>query len=687
MTGWKSSSEPLRRRRRLWAGWALFSFLAALISLATGERVRSELFDAWQRVAPRDLSQSDVRFVMIDGQSLNSVGPWPWSRYYLARLTEELRGSGAAVIGFDIIFPEPDRLQPAQFMKFYPELSREAAAEISGLQPMDRLFGEVIGHSPVVLARAGSPARAATRGEVWVDTAIEGRLPPRIGSWPGVIASIPDIDDNAVGHGLINGQPDRDGVVRSVPLLGRAGGQPMPGLALEMARVRLGAGEINVSGDRVSLGDLAIPVDEQGRMLLHFGHVPPAAIASAEDVLGRRVPPGFFKGRVVLVGLGAEGTADIVATPLVSEDYGLLVQGTAIDSILASGWLSRPAWAGPAEWAAALLLAGLALLLAARSKAARLLFPLGLIALPLACWLLFREASLLLDPIRPALVGAGAAAGIAAGLFAEARRDRRQLREALVSERIAAAAAEGELEAARKIQLGMVPPRPSLAVVDPRLDVDALLEPAKSVGGDLYDCIRTGPDTIGFAIGDVTGKGVPAALFMAMSKALLSSALCRERGALAEAVDAINRDLMRSNEETMSVTMIVGQIDLSTGAVQLVCAGHEDPYVIDAYGNIRRCALTGGPPLGMVEFDYPVDAIQLARGEALVLVTDGITEAQDEAAALYGRSRIMTVLGGAGRSARSICEAARDDVRRFEGATDPTDDLTIMALRFLGADA
>ncbi|MDV3257851.1 MAG: CHASE2 domain-containing protein [Sphingomonas sp.] len=687
MTGWKSSSEPFFRRRRVWAGWALFSFLAALISLATGERTRNELFDAWQRLAPRDLSNSDVRFVMIDGESLNSIGPWPWSRYYLARLTEELRQGGAAVIGFDIIFPEPDRLQPDQFVKFYPELSSGAAAEILALQPMDRLFGEVIGQSTTVLARAGSPASAATRGEVWVDAAFKGQLPPGIYSWPGIIASVPDIDDNAIGHGLINGQPDRDGVIRSVPLLGRAGGKLMPGLALEMARIRLGAEEVAVLADRVSLGSLAIPIDGRGRMRLHFGAVPPASIVSAEDVLRRRVEPGLFRGRVVLVGLGAEGTADIVTTPLAAEDYGLLVQGTAIDSILSNGWLDRPGWAVPAEWVVAILIAGLALLLAARPRAAKLVFPAGMIALPVAGWFLFREASILLDPVRPMLLGAGAAAGVAAGLLAEARQDRQQLRDALVTERIAAAAAEGELEAARKIQLGMVPPRASLADVDPRLDIDALLEPAKSVGGDLYDCIRTGPDTIGFAIGDVTGKGVPAALFMAMSKALLSSALCRERQQLAEAVDAINRDLMRSNEETMSVTMIVGQIDLASGAAQLVCAGHEDPYVVDAQGNIRRCALTGGPPLGMVEFDYPVDSIQLATGETLVLVTDGITEAQDESAALYGRARIMTAITGSRLTARSICEAARDDVRRFEGSTDPTDDLTIMALRYLGPAA
>ena len=685
MTGWKSVFRLFPRSRLLWAAWALLTLLAILLSLATGERSRNALFDAWQRASPRDLSTSDVRIVMIDGESLKAVGPWPWPRYHLARLTEEIAAGGASVIGFDMLFPEPDRIRPDLFVQFYPELSDGAAREVSALEPMDQLFGRVIGRWPVVLARAGSGPDAATAKTAAVDASISGTLPPAIDSWPNIIASIPELDEVALGHGLINGQPDPDGVMRSVPMIGRAGGQTMPGLALEMARIQLKTEEIATSPASVGLAGRTIPVDDRGRMRLRYGRFPPSAIISAEHVLRRTAPDNVFRNRIVLIGLGAEGTADIVATPLASEDFGLLVQGDAIDAVLRGGWLARPSWIGPVEWLAGLALAVTALVMARRTRRAWLLLLLAFAALPIASWLLFLKESLLIDPIRPALIGGGALAGIAIGLFGEARRERERLREALIHERIAAAAAEGELQAARDIQMGMVPPRESLAKVDRRLDVDALLEPAKSVGGDLYDCIATGPDAVGFAIGDVTGKGVPAALFMAMSKALLSSALCREQGALARAVDAINRDLMRSNEETMSVTMIIGQIDLAGGTVSLVCAGHEDPYVLDADGTVRRCSLEGGPPLGMVEYDYPVETISLAEGDILVLVTDGITEAQDAAETLYGRDRIIGKLERVERSARSICEAVRDDVRRFEGHEDPTDDLTIMAIRYLGA--
>jgi serine phosphatase RsbU (regulator of sigma subunit)/CHASE2 domain-containing sensor protein len=685
MTGWKSVFKPgASRSRRTWAAWVVGALLAALLSLVTGERTRNMLFDAWQRTSPRDLSASDVRIVMIDGESLKAIGPWPWPRYYLARLTEEIAADGATVIGFDMLFPEPDRIRPDLFVQFYPELSAQAAREVNQLQPMDRLFGEVIGLSPVVLARAGSGAGPGTGRSAPVEASIAGPLPPELDAWPAIITSIPDLDEPARGHGLINGQPDLDGVSRTVPIIGRVGGRTMPGLALEMARIRLGADAIRTSPSDVTVAGHIVPVDRRGRMPLRFGHFPTSAIISAEDVIGRTVPPGTFANKTVLVGLAAEGTADIVATPLAGEEFGLLVQGQAIDAILNDGWLKRPGWTGPAEWAAAALLAVLALLLAGRRRGARLLLMLAFAALPVASWLLFREAATLFDPVRPALIGGGALAGAVVGLFGEARRERERLRDALVQERIASAAAEGELQAARAIQLGMVPPRRDLAAIDPRIDVDALLEPAKSVGGDLYDCLRTGPDSIGFAIGDVTGKGVPAALFMAMSKALLSSALLREQGALDKAAEAINRDLLRSNEEVMSVTMILGQIALASGTVTLVCAGHEDPYVVGADRSIRRLDLAGGPPLSTVEFDYPVETLSLKKGETLLLVTDGITEAQDAADALYGRDRMVGLLANVEPAATAICETIRDDVRRFEGQADATDDLTVMALRYLG---
>jgi serine phosphatase RsbU (regulator of sigma subunit) len=250
---------------------------------------------------------------------------------------------------------------------------------------------------------------------------------------------------------------------------------------------------------------------------------------------------------------------------------------------------------------------------------------------------------------------------------------------------VAAAETQGELQAARAIQLGMVPPRSRLDKLDPRVDLDALLEPARSVGGDYYDALKIDGDRLGFAIADVTGKGVPAALFMAMSKALTSAALSRMQADPAGMADAINAELLKDNSEAMSVTMLLGILNLKTGDVQLVCAGHEDPLLIDCDGDRKRIRLDGGPPFSITEFPYPLEHLKLKPGETLVLVTDGVTEAQNAGGDLFGRDRILSGRGEWARSAGAIVECIRDEVRAFEAGTEATDDLTVMAIRFLGA--
>lgn len=684
MTDLKSSSEPARRARWLWPAWALITLAAVALSIITGEATRRAVFDRWQEISPRDLSATQVDVVLIDSESIAAVGAWPWPRYYMARLTEEIAARGASVIGYDILFSEADRVRPDLFLKLYPELSARAAAEVGVLEPMDLQFGRVIGAAPVVLARAGAETGSAGAGPLPIDVQFTGSLPSAIASWPVGISAIPELDDVALGHGLVNASPDSDGVIRSVPLVMRVGGQAMPGLALEIARARLDAGEIRGEPDAINLANRRIPVDEQARMLLHFGTFPPANIVSAEEVLKTGFPERAFAGKIVLVGLSAEGTSDIVATPGASEMFGVLVQAQAIDTLLRGGWLERPSWADGAEWGGAFVLALLALVAAFANRLVRIGVAIAFVGVAVAAWTAFDTLGLLFDPVRPLLVGGGAVAGLVFGSFVDSRRERERLRDMLVQERIVAAQAEGELLAARAIQLSMVPPRASLAAMDRRMDCDALLEPARSVGGDFFDLVRIDQDRIGFVMADVTGKGVPAALFMAMSKALTQSTLSRDSDDLAQAADAINLELTRGNEEAMSVTMLLGVLDLRNGAIRLVSAGHENPIRVTPDTIATPCPLEGGPPFGITEFPYPVETLALGAGDALILLTDGITEAQNGSGALYGHKRMLAGDAITHPTATEICEAIRDDVRLFEEGTEATDDLTVMVIRYLG---
>lgn len=685
MTGLKLPSSLSGRRSRVWPAWTFMVVLAVLVSLATGERTRQMLFDGWQRLSPRKIEAREIRVVLIDGKSLDFIGPWPWSRYYMARLTEDIAKDGAKVIGYDVLFPEQDRARPELFAKLYPELNPAVASEVSALPSMDQVFGEVIGRSPVVIARAGAEDGNKDASTLTVDSEIKGKLPKHVIEWPAAITAIPEIEDVALGHGLINGQPDSDGTVRSVPTVLKVAGKPMPGFALELARIGSDSAGFKVSPNAIEFAGRPIPVDDHGRMHFRFGEFPAANIVTAQQIFGGRAAKNYFRDKIVLVSLAAEGTADIVSTPLEGENYGVLVQAQAVDAMLNGGWLVRPSWAGVIEWGLAAVLALLALIVSPRGRWSRITVAAVFVALPAASWLAFDRFSLLLDAVRPMEIGGAALAGVLVGLFSDSRRERERLREALVHEQMAAAKTEGELKAAREIQMSMVPPRAELAKVDPRLDADALLEPARSVGGDLYDLTKLDQDRAGFLIGDVTGKGVPAALFMAMSKALTSFVLSREKADLGKVVTSINEELLRGGTEALSVTMIIGIIDLSTGAVSLVCAGHEDPITLGSDGKVESHRLEGGPPLGLVDYPYPVEQLSLAPGDALLLVTDGITEAQDSKETLFGREHLLREVAAKAGSATEMCDGLRDAVRAFEGGIEPTDDLTVMVLRFRGA--
>jgi serine phosphatase RsbU (regulator of sigma subunit)/CHASE2 domain-containing sensor protein len=643
------------------------------------------LFDAWQQVAPRDLSGTKVHVVAIDDESLKEVGPWPWPRYQLARLTEEIGARGATAIGFDMIFPERDALSPDIFAGMYFDRLDEAErARLTSLPSWDAVFGSVIGSQPVVLARIGVDEEGADPGSLASEAVFSGAVPAGAATYAEAKANIPELDDVARGYGLINGPPEEDGVIRRVPLVALLGGNAAPSLGLEVTRVAMGEENIALSGDSVAVGPRFIPMDAEGRMLLRFGNLAPASTTSAVNLMRSGFKSDALAGKAVLIGLTAKGTPDIVSTPIAAETFGVYVQAQAVDALLrGEGWLSRPRWITALEWTLAAALALLAALLLPRRNRAWLVLPAAGIALLGLSWVNFEFLSLLFDPTPPLALGGGAAAGVGVGNFVEARRERERLREQLVDERIAAAATEAELEAARAIQLGMLPSPTMLSTLDSRLDLHAALEPARSVGGDFYDAVRLSADRIAFTLADVTGKGVPASLFMAVSKALSKSVLLRERD-LPKVAAMLNEELSRDNTDS-GVTMLLGVIDLSSGNVSMVNAGHEDPIRVDVDGRAEDVTMEGGPPFCILDYPWPVETLTLSPGEALVLMTDGVTEAQDPSGAFYGRALALAAVSlPASASAGDMVGKLLCSVRDFENGTETSDDLTVMTLRFLG---
>ena len=674
------------------------AILAVLALLAAGDAIRQPLFDVFQRVAPAGAAPSAVQVVLIDAPSLAAVGGWPWSRYTMARLTEAIAGRGAKAIGFDFLFPEADRLTPKLFADLYPELPPAASDAVKALPSMDAVFARVIGRSPVVLARAGvakgSFDALGAAAPLPPEAQFSGIAPAGVPAYPEAVANLPILDGAALGHGLVNGPKDPDGVMRRVPLVSRAAGALTPGFALELVRVAEGEDGVKLLGEggrlsAVQLGRHRLPADAEGRLTLRFRGLRGSATTSAVELLRSGLPPHAFAGKIVVVGLTAAGTSDIVTTPKDAATPGVLVQAEAVNAIAGGGALSRPSWAAVAEWSLGLLVALAAWWLTPRLGLLPLLTAaLGLAGLAVGASYGGFLQGWLLDP-APALVpGAATAATMIALLFVEGRRVQARLRTALDGERLSAAKIAGELSAAAEIQSGMLLPREALRRVSSAVEIDAVLQPAKSVGGDLYDAFmidaaKTGSGRLCFLVGDVTGKGVPASLFMALSKALSRSLLMRPKMALDEALDGINAELSRDNGQAMAVSLLVGVLDLADGSLELCNAGHENPLVVDAAGGVRELRLEGGPALCVAEgFPYPVERHRLEPGETLVAYTDGVTEAQDPAGELFDREGAMQVLSAqAKRPLAEMIDALVAAVRAFEAGEDASDDLTVLAVR------
>jgi adenylate cyclase len=206
------------------------------------------------------------------------------------------------------------------------------------------------------------------------------------------------------------------------------------------------------------------------------------------------------------------------------------------------------------------------------------------------------------------------------------------------------------------------------------------------VGGDLYDFYLLDDDRLFFMLGDVSGKGLSASIFMAVSKALCKSTMLRSTQAdLGALLSQSNLEVERDNPGALFVTMFAGVLDLRSGALAYCNAGQENPWRVrpDRRG-VARLTEGGGPPLCVLDdFDYRAARTQLQPGDVLCIVSDGVTEADNRVGELYGTARVEAVLAGVA-SAPAAVAAIRSDVKRFADGAEPADDMTVLSVRWRG---
>jgi len=416
----------MMRRAILAMGLGATALMVGLVWLALPmlARVQDAVFDGYQRLSPRTYDAgAPVHVVDIDEAALARYGQWPWPRSYMAALTDRLFDHGAATVGFDVLFPEPDRTSPERIVESWSRFTDAIPPALPdlGLLPHDTRFAEAIAGRPVVLSIVG--AAEGVLPEARAGVAVTGQVPGGLIRFPAAIGNLPELTAAASGLGTISLGRTADGVTRAAPMVTEIGGVLIPSLSAEVLRLAQGAGghvlrTTEASGEvsggthaavAMRTGALDYPVEADGRFRIHFTGHRPERVTPAGDILGAEgVDPDIaarLSGRIVLVGSSAQGLFDLRTTPLDGQVAGVTLHAEIIEQITAGQFLSRPDWMAGLE-IVVVVLAGLILtLLQLRERpviglAAAVLLVAGAV---LGGLLAFARAGWLFDPVLPVL--------------------------------------------------------------------------------------------------------------------------------------------------------------------------------------------------------------------------------------------------------------------------------------------
>lgn len=697
-------------RGRWWAtlGLAAIVGLHLVGGLPFQETLRVLNFELYESARPRDRSSAPVVIVNIDDASLERYGPWPWPRNLTARLLDRILRAQPAAVALDLQMPDTDQFSACEITRYVPGIDTALVSRVCALPGNDIVLAQTLRRGKVVLVAAGIHGDAKEPHWAPPVRVIGSDTSSKMHGYPAMLGNLPLLDAAATGMAIRNLHV-RYGVVRKVPMVARVGSTLVPSLPLEMMRVASGSASFAVRGDglgveAVSVRERVVPTERDGSLWVFYGHRDATRDVSARQILEEGIEPARLRNKLVLIGLSAGGAADLHTTTLGERVPAAEIHAQVLEALVDGTTLNRPHWTLWLE-GGLMLVVGLSISWGFPRVRARVMLPVMLATIVLLClagFAAYAYGRLLVDVASPMSIFIVMFAFMLIDSLVREEIQRKSLSDRLVREKIQrmaleddlasqreqAAQARGEMEAAKRIQMGMLPDVRSQLAGEARLDIAARMEPARLVGGDLYDCFMLDADRVFLMVGDVCGKGVPASLFMVVSKTLCKSLALREEmstlspGAL---LSHANREISRDNPEMLFLTAFVGVLDLRTGELSYCNAGHDMPLVFAPRFRPQELGGEPAPPLCLADdFDYRTARRQLAPGEFLCLFTDGVTEALNPHKEEFGKGRLAAALSRTGPhdSAQGILDGVYRSVRDFAGQAEPSDDLTMMVLRW-----
>ncbi len=599
-------------------------------------------FDLRYRLRPANMGERNIVIVEVGDDSISKLGQWPFSRIYHALLIKALNSSGAETIVFDIFFSEK---------KEGDDALAEAVSEAGNV------------YLPYVFdlnrSRGG-------RDHVHAD---------------GYAAQLIDKLKNVAGEkiGFINIEPDIDGKVRRIPPVVEYDNVLYPQITVLAALNKLGYkfSEIRTKfADKIVLGqDHIIPLDYDSSLLVNYPAVWGKAFryysyvdilqSYLSDMTGQEpiLDLKEFEGAVCFVGLTATASPDAHPSPMEPLYPGVGVHASIYNGILSSDYLVRLN-----KWWNLFILVAMWFIVGVVTQKSRKRFALLSIVLIISIYILvsaviFWSTGIWVDVFYPLITMVVIYVIIAFKKYVTETQKRELI--------------EKELDIAKDIQLSFLPKEmPNLG----KIDIAVKMLTARQVGGDLYDVVQLDENEIGIMLGDVSGKGVPAALYMARVVSVFKASYKEKSPKVV--LKNMNDRLVAESNSGLFVTLTYMTFNVKTNSGRFAIGGHMPTILIEPDGNVEMLDVEEGMPLGMIESDFSERVYEYRPGSMFIFYTDGVTEAMNVKEEMFEEDRLVELAGRLkDMSARDAVDTIHKAVSDFAGKAKQHDDITVLVVK------
>ncbi len=634
-------------------------------------------FDLYQKIFTLDKRDSEVIIIDIDEKSLGKFGQFPWSRSVFAKILERVNKSEPKSIGFDIFFTEKDKQSPEEIIKSYNLIPTDIS-ELNKIKGHDEIFGEELKKTKSVTAVLGStvPSHSNYERKAKARFLSKGGDPKEFTySYSYSIGSLEQLETSVKGLGSISFLDQTDGIIRSLPLIVKFNNEIYPTMGLEM--IRVGSNQKNiyiemneVGINRISARPYKISSDPNGIIWIRYKKPIKGQYISASSVFDGKFPDEFFKDKYVLIGASAQGLFDLVKIPLGLTIPGVEVHANVIENIIDQSFLVRNPNTYVFELLFAIVVAILTFVISQKIKPKySLSIFFGSLAIVVVIgFSMFLFRSELVDISYPIFM---LTITFLAGLYFRFIEENKIALSNLQKE----AKLLKERELAAGVQKSLFPDISKFENF-----IFAKNVPARDVSGDYFDVVRSTAEEYFFTLADVSGKGVKAGMYMAKASSIFRT-LTNLKYPLEKIVFGVNNELVEAKFKGMFVTAVFGKINIKTGELIFINAGHESILLFDENKNYEYIK-SDMPPIGIIKYFTETmvksNTINL-KDKTFVVYTDGVTEGYLKNGAELGAEGVQDIINKmANITPKTIVEGIEKQLNW--GAEKLRDDITCMAI-------